>query len=72
MQRERVRCELPTQLRVDYFRRLSDWMAGREPRHPAGRLGERWMVPPEITSNCWDTVPEAWEYSEFGNAAALT
>lgn len=57
--------------RQAYVRRLSAWMAGDTPRHPAGRVGERWIIPPQCTSNCWDTAPEAWQYSEYGNGAGF-
>jgi hypothetical protein len=51
---------------------MISYLAGQTDRHPSGASGAAVIIPHESGRNCWDTAPNAWHFSEWGNAAGST
>lgn len=51
--------------REAYIRGHIAWLEGAD-AHPGGVSGKRWLVDPhDCCKRCWDTAPDAWEFSEY-------
>lgn len=57
--------------RAQEQRAISDWLACRRDKHPQGHSGASVLLPKALTSNCWDTAPHAFKYSEWGRDAGF-
>jgi hypothetical protein len=60
------------EVRLSDAKRLSAWYEGKADAHPHGLSGHQIILPRHLTSNCWDTAPRAYAYSEWGNACGIT
>lgn len=47
----------------------SKFMSGIAERHPQGKSGEKWLLPPETVNSSWDS--HMISASEWGNAAGF-
>jgi hypothetical protein len=57
------------QIRAADAKGKAAFYGGASDRHPQGASGKRWVLPPETTSNTWDTSQNGWRFSEWGNAS---
>jgi hypothetical protein len=56
-----------SELRAAEARAKAAFYAGKTDIHPHGLSGLRWIVPPEDGKNMWDTHPNDYHFSEYGN-----
>lgn len=52
-------------------RNLSAWYQGMSDAHPHGLSGHSHVIPRHLTQDCRDTAACGYQFSEWGNQAAL-
>ena len=57
------------QIRAADAKAITAYLSGATEHHPHGWSGKRWIIPPQSSCSTWDTSPNGWKFSEWGNAA---